>query len=261
MTRPAILLLHGTASSSSQWRSLSARLGERYDVIAPDLVGYGGSPGWSGRGRFSLEAEVRPLLQRLEGVGPVHVVAHSFGAATALHLARTRAPMVRSLLLYEPAAFHLLRDGDAADQLALADITGVAAQIMHSVWQGHPAHGVATFIDYWNGEGAWASLPAERRAALASYAPQVVLDFQAAVGDPARVRQLRLGAMPRTLVHGDRSPAAPLRITMRLAEAWPRAKVRMLAGAGHMGPVTHRDAFNDLVEEHLAACEEQACTA
>ena len=36
-----ILLLHCSGSSGAQWRSLAEKLGTRYRVIAPDLIGYG----------------------------------------------------------------------------------------------------------------------------------------------------------------------------------------------------------------------------
>jgi len=40
---PAIVVLHGWASTSSMWRNVILKLAEKNTVIAPDMRGYGGS--------------------------------------------------------------------------------------------------------------------------------------------------------------------------------------------------------------------------
>ncbi|HEY6471515.1 MAG TPA: alpha/beta fold hydrolase, partial [Acidimicrobiales bacterium] len=42
-TGPALLLLHGIAGSSRTWRDVMPLLTDRFTVIAPDLMGHGGS--------------------------------------------------------------------------------------------------------------------------------------------------------------------------------------------------------------------------
>src|SRR6266542_2763026 len=41
---PAVLLLHGFASSSHMFRNLIPMLADKYHVVAPDFTGYGESP-------------------------------------------------------------------------------------------------------------------------------------------------------------------------------------------------------------------------
>ena len=118
-----VVLIHCSGSSGAQWRALAASLSDRYHVLAPDLIGYGGSAPWASRAEFCLAQEaalIRSLIGRLQR--PVHLVGHSYGGAVALHIARTRPELLRSLTLVEPSAFHLLRGGDAIDMAGLEEI-------------------------------------------------------------------------------------------------------------------------------------------
>ena len=55
------VLLHSSAGSGAQWRSLSTQLADRFAVLAPDLYGYGASEPWPGRAAMTLADEVAPL--------------------------------------------------------------------------------------------------------------------------------------------------------------------------------------------------------
>jgi len=92
---PVLLLLHGIGSSATAWSKQVERLGGEFTCLAPDLPGYGDSPGPTGEG---LEPIVADVVDVLEGQ-PAHVVGVSFGALTALGLARARPDLVRSLVL------------------------------------------------------------------------------------------------------------------------------------------------------------------
>lgn len=239
-TQP-VLLLHCSGSSGAQWRSLAARLGSAFRAIAPDV---------SGRG--SLEKEAAALAGSLRGLGqPAHLVGHSYGGAVALHLARTRPGLFRSLTLIEPSAFHLLRGGDAIDRAALEEISAVAAQARTDLARGSHLEGFGRFVDYWSGPGAWAAMPEDRRAGFSTQLAKVVLDFQALLNEPAQLEDLRGLSLPTLLVQGGRTELPSRCICKRLRDAKPAWRFRVVQGAGHMLPITHREAVNRLVAEHL----------
>jgi pimeloyl-ACP methyl ester carboxylesterase len=50
---------------------------------------------------------------------------------------------------------------------------------------------------------------------------------------------------------GDRSPLAAKRVIEKLGRSIPTAKTVVVAGAGHMGPLSHADAVNRAIVEAL----------
>jgi pimeloyl-ACP methyl ester carboxylesterase len=55
--REAVLLLHGSAGTSTIWRRIEATLQPLYRVITPDLIGYGGAAIPEDTERFDVAAE------------------------------------------------------------------------------------------------------------------------------------------------------------------------------------------------------------
>jgi pimeloyl-ACP methyl ester carboxylesterase len=239
-----VILLHSSASSAAQWRALAAELSGRYRVIAPDLYGYGATPNWPGREAFSLAHEAEIVHALIGDAGePAHLVGHSYGGAVALHVARVRGERVRSLTVIEPVAFHLLAER--------SEINSVAEGVARAIACGDYFGGCRSFVDYWSGPGSWDALPAATRGALAPRLAKVALDFHAAFGEPAGVDDFRLMAVPTLLVQGARSPQPTRRICELLAGVLPDAWVKTIDGAGHMAPLTHRDAVNAVITAHL----------
>jgi pimeloyl-ACP methyl ester carboxylesterase len=240
-----VILLHCSASSSAQWRTLIARLGDRYRVFAPDLHGYGGTAPWTGNGRFSLAFEAQIVHTLLGRAGaPVHLVGHSYGGAVAMHVARTRPDLLASLTVIEPVAFHLLK---GVDDAAFAEIREVAAKLS-----------MPRFVDYWSGPGAWESIPQERRPALAACLPKVARDFEATFDEPATLQDFAEMALPTLVVQGSESPRPARRICELLARHLPDVEHKVVAGAGHMAPLTHRNQVNDLIAARLETLERLA---
>ncbi|TKA09194.1 alpha/beta fold hydrolase [Actinacidiphila oryziradicis] len=84
---PPLLLVHGLGDSSVTWSPILARLARQRTVIAPDLLGHGGSE--QPRADYAVAAYacgMRDLLAVL-GIDRVTVVGHSLGAGVAMQFA------------------------------------------------------------------------------------------------------------------------------------------------------------------------------
>jgi len=142
-----VVLLHCTGGASTQWQALSASLQARYRVLAPDLHGYGDTDPWPGRGPLTLADEAAIVAALIdEGGAPVHLVGHSYGGAVALRAALEQPDRVANLVLIEPASFHLLGNGNVADEVLFDEIQGVAEAIWYAVASGDYAGGLECFV-------------------------------------------------------------------------------------------------------------------
>src|SRR3954467_8709013 len=81
---PPVVLIHGMINSPRHWEEVALRLADRYQVIAPDLIGHGDSA--RPRGDYSLgahAASIRDLLAAI-GVDRATIVGHSLGGGVAM---------------------------------------------------------------------------------------------------------------------------------------------------------------------------------
>lgn len=242
----AAILLHSSASTRGQWRSLTEVLQGHRRVLVPDLRGYGESDARPLEPNLADEAAIIAALAGRSG-GPVDLVGHSFGGAVALRFAVERPELVRSLTLIEPVAFHLLRADRASREWLLAEVQAVAAAVARDRNGG----GMQRFVDYWNGSGTWAGLPEDRRSDLSRLAATVVGDFAATLAEAIPLETYRQIQAPALLFRGSLSAAPTQRLVGLLGSTLPNARVCTVPGAGHMLPLSHRDFVNREIMKHV----------
>src|SRR5262249_41223269 len=148
------------------WTRLIARLESTHRVIAPDLLGSGNSDPVPPDQPFDFAQDVSALDALLDTIPDrFHLVGHSYGGLVALTSARQRADRVRSLSLFEPVAFGVLysmHDTDGIHNLEWYDTQGSFLDDD----AGGKEPWMESFIDYWNGRGAWRALPDASRTAF-----------------------------------------------------------------------------------------------
>lgn len=261
-TGTPVLALHSSGSTGLQWTNLSEHIRGRFRVIAPDLPGYGATPAWPGHGAASVENEARSIARLIKAAGePVHLIGHSWGGALAIKIAMALPEWTRSLTLIEPALFHLLKDADsAADRALYAEIAALAGVVSAAAAEGNPDAGMARFIDFWNGENAWASTSPRLRTALRSQLGQVVNNFAAGFNETWALKEAAEIACPTLTIMGLESPPLAQRVTEMLAETIPASTLAMIPGAGHMVPLTDPHIVDPLIFSHLRAAEDQPQT-
>ena len=152
--RAPVIALHCSGGTPGQWRPLAAELGPDYELTAPSQYGSEPVGPWTGEHAFTLADEAAPAKALMAIAGrKVHLVGHSYGGGLALHLALARPDKVASLALYEPAAFHLLKQSSADGAVAFAEIIALNRQTADSVMRGAYREAAAAFVNYWAGGG------------------------------------------------------------------------------------------------------------
>jgi pimeloyl-ACP methyl ester carboxylesterase len=257
-----VALLHCSGSSAAQWRDVATRLAPDFRVIAPDLYGCGATGTWSGRGPIRLADHARMVAEVARAHGrPVHLVGHSFGGAIALRLALDFPALLRSLVLIEPVPFHLLRRDEPMDRALYAEIRSVASAVFECTLNGRSQAGMARFVDYWNGAGAWDRLSPDVQARLVRQIGSVAANFTALFADTTRIAEYRGIDVPTLVLRGSESPGPARRVAELVARAVPHAMLRTIGGAGHMLPLTHAAATAAEIAAHVACREQTGATA
>ena len=253
MTRDLVIALHCSGAGAGQWSKLAETLGEGYELIAPEHYGCDSIGPWPGTRAFTLADEAARTIALIDGADrKVHLVGHSYGGGVALHVALARPERLASLALYEPSAFHLLRQFGPRAASAFAEIRGLANLTGAGVVIGDYRGAAATFVDYWSSQGAWDALRPAVQDALMRWAPKAPLDFAALIDEPTSVSAYARLACPTLIIRGEHAPAPTRIIADTLPSLLQDARLAIVADAGHMGPLTHPADVNPLIVQHLA---------
>ena len=248
-----VVALHSSASNGGQWKSFTEFLSGRFEVTAPNLPGYGVQAVGIQREQGDVSKVAEPIIDLIAEFGqPVHLVGHSFGAAVALKIALLLPELVKSLSLYEPAAFHFLNSAGTKEQSLFETISKVAMSLNQT---GDNDTGMKTFIDFWNGAGAWNSLPPQKQECMAAVAPVVQSDFSHGFAETWTLEDLSSLSMPVLMMMGLDSPEVAQHASLLIANAIPQARLAMLPGLGHMAPVFEPDWVNPRIYEHIVNVE------
>jgi lipase len=228
------LALHPSLAHGGAFRALAAQLPGR-TLLCPDLTGHGESPGWDGKADLH-DATTAAVLAVLQGIGPVDMIGHSFGGTVALRLALAHPDLVRSLTLIEPALFAAATQADR-DMLAQS-LQPYAQALAAGDW--HAA--AAAFQAVWGAGVPFGTLPLAQRDYIVARIHLIAAQNAALSDDLARL--LRPGGleslpMPVMLIRGALSPPVIPAIHAALAARIAQAGDHVVAGAGHMVPITH----------------------
>ncbi|HYP70321.1 MAG TPA: alpha/beta hydrolase [Variovorax sp.] len=247
---PSVVLIHSSVSGNRQWKRLVEALRPAYRCFAPNLRGYGSTSPWPGQRKQTLDDAADVALALCDTVpGPIRLIGHSWGASVALAVASKLGTAVSHLALYEPAMAGLLAGHGRAE--ASAESMRIYAAVQELGDAGRWMELAEVFTDYFNGVGAWATTPPERKQIIASQIPPNRHEWDA--GSHPRTAQSFEGVTARTLIlRGSQTPLALKETVDVLCEAFPHWTMREFDGAGHMGPLTHSAIINAELQSFLA---------
>jgi pimeloyl-ACP methyl ester carboxylesterase len=257
-----VIALHCSGAGASEWYSLAEALGDDYELLAPEHYGSASNGAWTGEHAFTLADDAARAIALIDASqSKVHLVGHSYGGGVALHVALARPSHIASMVLYEPSAFHLLRQLGEPGAEAFSEIAGVARQVADGVLTGDYRRALAGFVGYWSGIGTWERMRPAAQRALISWAPKGPLDFHALIEDPTPASAYRALKCRALIIRGERAPKPSRIIAERLAELLPDSRLLVIDGAGHMGPFTHASKVAALMVRHIANIDPQSWKA
>lgn len=254
-TGSGVVLAHCSGGSHRQWSSFLPSLTSGHRVLAPDLLGDGGSSPWPASEPWPAtrdEDVIESMIDRAGGAA--HLVGHSYGAAVCLELARrdalARKGRVLSLFLIEPVSFHLLRGlGDGEDWRR---VERLASTITARVERGDLAGAARGFMGFWLGHARWFLAPRSLRTRVMRTMPKVAAEFRLLAERRESLSDHGAIDCPVTLLEGQRSPRVAKAVVRALAATLPDVRAIELSGAGHMSPFSHPERVRELLTSHLA---------
>jgi pimeloyl-ACP methyl ester carboxylesterase len=247
---PGVVCIHSNASTS-QWRGLMELLAPKCCVLAPDSYDSGKGPHWPSDRVIHLRDEVALIEPVVRTAGsPLALVGHSYGAAVALIAALANPGRVRAMAIYEPTLFALL-DAETSAPNEAEGIRNVVADAGVALDSGNQDAAAERFIDDWMGTETWKQTPEQRKASIAASVTNVRRWAYALFAEPTPLKAFRSLCVPVLYMVGKRSTLSAHGVARLLTAALPRVEVVEFENLGHMGPVTHPDAVNEVIERFL----------
>jgi haloacetate dehalogenase len=182
-----LILLHGFPQTHVAWARVAPELARKFDVIVPDLRGYGDSdapPDDAGHTVYSKRTMARDIAGLMDALGlpAAHVLGHDRGARVAYRLALDAPERVNRLGIIEvlPTADYWARF-DAGLGMAIWHWTFLAqpAPLPERMIGADPVGFVEMMLDRWTQAGTRDALP-----------PASVAAYRAQIADPLRVAAL-----------------------------------------------------------------------
>lgn len=267
---PPVVLLHGWPGDRTDHRAVVPLLASSYDVVVPDLRGFGESDKHPAdpTAAYDAAAQARSVAGLIDELGladPV-VGGYDVGSRVAQALARTRPHGIRGLVITPPVPgvgarilsehsfrefwyqrFHQL---DLVEQLLDGRPEAVRAYLRHiwTHWSG-PTHDVSDdhldhLVSVYGGAGAFTASVAWYRAGSGAVARSLAEQPP----DPAdRI------AVPTTVLWPEHDPLFPRAWSDRLPEFFADARLEDVDGVGHFVPLEAPQTFAAAVASHTVA--------
>jgi pimeloyl-ACP methyl ester carboxylesterase len=224
-----VVLVHSALGDSRLWRRQAAALEQRFEVVAPDLPGWGSTP--MPTEPFSFVDAIVPHL-------PAALVGNSMGGRIALRTALAHPDRVTKLVLVDAG----IGTWDWTEEMR-----AYFAAEESSIDAGELDRATQVNLDFWVAPAHHDEVRPQLRHALelqAAHAEPEVLWPE----DGVPLSELEV---PTLVVVGENDKPDFHAIAEHLAEQIPNADLAVVPGAGHLVGVEQPDELNALLLEFL----------
>jgi pimeloyl-ACP methyl ester carboxylesterase len=256
---PVVVLIHGIASSSATWDRVLEPLAERFTVVAPDLLGHGGST--KSAGDYSLGAQASGIRDLMIALGHERatLVGHSLGGGVALQFAYQfpgrceRMVLVDSGGLGKDVSLHLralsFPGVEHLPGIAFAPRLQEAGATLVGWLRRVGLRPAPSFEEIWSAYGSLADTDT-RRAFFHTLHSVVDPSGQR---PSATNRLYLLAGMPTMIVWGERDPIIPVKHAHATHEAIPGSVLHVFDGVGHFPQHDEPQRFVRVVRDFIGS--------
>jgi len=258
---PPLLLLHGIGDSSKGWLPLIPALAERYTVIAPDLLGHGGSA--KPRADYSVAAYANGMRDLLDvlGIERVTLVGHSLGGGVAAQFAYQYPGRCERLVLV--ASGGVARDVTPILRLAAAPLAELTLPMLRlpvarlagiAALQALKVTGSNLGADADDLVRVFDALPDGDARTAFTRTLRSVVDWRGQVITMLD-RCYLVETLPTLLLWGDRDGIIPVDHAYLAHTSMPDSRLEIFAGAGHFPHHADPERFLAVLQEFIETTE------
>ncbi|WP_299830810.1 alpha/beta fold hydrolase [uncultured Roseobacter sp.] len=236
-----LVLVHGFMGGSAQWDAQAAHFGDRYNVFAPDLPGFGANRHLPVLHSISAFADWVIGELRRNGIKRYHLLGHSMGGMIVQEMTRKDQDNIDRLVLYGTGAIGVLPGRfetiEQSKARALADGARVTARRIAATW----------FLDHQQDPAF------ESCAAIAENASRDAIQAGLDAMQAWRGDDFLPSITPETLVlWGDGDRTYQWQQAHQLWETIPRSNLAVVPNCAHAVHLEMPEVFNLLVSGFLA---------
>lgn len=221
-----ILVLHGLFGSAGNWQSIARALSPSFSVHALDLRNHGASPWFTDMSYPAMAADVVEYM-RHRGIERAVLAGHSMGGKVAMEIALSAPDRVEALLVldiapsaYDRAHDHILEAMLSIDPRILPGREEADAQLAAFVPEPRVRQFLLTNLRRKEGGGfAW-------RLNLQAIAET----YERLLEDVGKGRSSEVAAL---VLRGGQSGHVGIAEERAILDAFPRARIQTVPGAGH----------------------------
>lgn len=246
---PTLVLVPGSCSTGAAWRPVMKVLGGNFRFVTTSLLGYGATEERRSESDPSVLREAEILEAVIGRAGDhVHLVGHSFGGAVALIVAMRNRVKIASLTVLEAPLPSLLRHcRERAHYRSFRDMTDA----YFAAYRVGDREAIRKMIDFYGGEGTYASWPEKVRAYAVETTPVNMLDWACAYDHPLAPEMLAAIDVPVSVVVGGSSHPAICRANGLVGVSIEAATFKMIGGAAHFMISTHPGQVADVIAANV----------